>query len=41
LPGALRAVLQVVRTDLLANAIATLETLATRFSSENNPAVFE
>ena len=30
LPGALRGILQVVRTDLLADAIATLETLATQ-----------
>ena len=30
LPGALSATLQVVRTDLLADAIATLETLATQ-----------
>ena len=30
LPGALRGILQVVRTDLLADAIATLETLASQ-----------
>ena len=30
LPGALRGILQVVRTDLLEDAIATLETLATQ-----------
>ena len=30
LPGALSATLQVVRTDLLADAIATLETLASQ-----------
>jgi coenzyme F420-reducing hydrogenase alpha subunit len=30
LPGALRGILQAVRTDLLADAIATLETLATQ-----------
>jgi hypothetical protein len=30
LPGALCGILQAVRTDLLANAIATLETLATQ-----------